>query len=65
MTWVELKARIKQRYIPENSAWATRDKLLRLKHTTSLKEFVKEYARIMLEILDMEESRLYHFMATL
>lgn len=40
---------IKQRFIPRNSVWAARDKLLRLKYTASIRDFVKAYANLMLE----------------
>ncbi|RVW33005.1 hypothetical protein CK203_107568 [Vitis vinifera] len=52
--------------IPEDVAYLARKNLKRLKHTGSIREYVKEFSTLMLEIPNMaEEELLFNFMDNL
>ena len=53
-------------FYPEDVAYLARKNMKRLKHTGSIREYVKEFSTLMLEISNMsEEELLFNFMDNL
>ena len=62
-TWETLKKELKDQFLPTNTAWVAREALKRLRHTGSVREYVKEFSSLMLDIKNMlEEDKLFNFM---
>ena len=65
-TWETLKRELKEQFLPTNSTWLARESLKRLKHTCSVREYVKEFSSIMLDIKNMsDEDKLFNFISGL
>ncbi|RVW82095.1 hypothetical protein CK203_052512 [Vitis vinifera] len=65
-TWEDFKREIKRQFYPEDVAYLTRKSMRRLKHTGSIRDYVKEFSSLMLEIPNMtEEELLFNFMDNL
>ncbi|RVW75829.1 hypothetical protein CK203_055119 [Vitis vinifera] len=65
-TWEDFKREIKRQFYPEDVAYLARKNMRRLKHTGSIREYVKEFSSLMLEIPNMtEEELLFNFMDNL
>ena len=65
-TWDAFKREIKRQFYPEDVAYLARKNMKRLKHTGSIREYVKEFSTLMLEIPNMfEEELLFNFMHNL
>ncbi|KAL6322424.1 hypothetical protein AAG906_008079 [Vitis piasezkii] len=63
---IERDREIKRQFYPEDVAYLARKNLKRLKHTGSIREYVKEFSTLMLEIPNMaEEELLFNFMDNL
>ena len=63
-TWDAFKREIKRQFYPKDVAYLARMK--RLKHTGSIREYVKEFSTLMLEIPNMaEEELLFNFIDNL
>ncbi|KAA0065559.1 uncharacterized protein E5676_scaffold1212G00220 [Cucumis melo var. makuwa] len=54
-TWVALKRELRSQFFLENVEIFARRKLRELKHTDSIREYVKQFAGFMLDIHDMSE----------
>ena len=53
-------------FLPTNTAWVAREALKRLRHTESVREYIKEFSSLMLDIKNMsEEDKLINFMSGL
>lgn len=53
-------------FLPTNTAWVARDALRKLRHTGTVRDYVKEFSSLMLDIKSMsEEDKLYNFIAGL
>jgi hypothetical protein len=66
ITWEDLRKELRDQFLPCNTAWVARDSLKKLKHTTSVREYVKQFSSLMLDIKDMSEAdKLYNFMTGL
>jgi len=62
-TWEAFKGELKKEFYPKNAEEVARKKLRGLKHTGSLKDYVREYFSLMLEIPDMpDKSRFLYFL---
>ncbi|XP_059437724.1 uncharacterized protein LOC132170646 [Corylus avellana] len=60
--WEALRKELRDQFLPCNTAWVARDSLKKLKHTTSVREYVKQFSSLMLDIKDMSEAdKLYNF----
>ncbi|KAL6323857.1 hypothetical protein AAG906_005853 [Vitis piasezkii] len=60
------KREIKRQFYPEDVAYLARKSMKRLKHTGSIREYIKEFSTLMLEIPNMsEEELLFNFMDNL
>ncbi|XP_074315007.1 uncharacterized protein LOC141651185 [Silene latifolia] len=61
-SWDNFKRLFKEQFYPENTDFLARRKLKSLKHTGSIREYVKAYSTCMLEINDMtEKDRVFQF----
>ena len=65
-TWEVLKKEPKQQFWPLNAAWVSREKLKHLKHTGTMREYVKAFTSCLLDIRDMAEAdKLFNFVSGL
>lgn len=65
-TWDEMKAELRRQFLPNNAAWVARDKLRELRHNGSIREYVKEFMSLMLDIDGMsEKDKLFSFISGL
>ncbi|KAL0381184.1 UNVERIFIED_CONTAM: hypothetical protein Sangu_0182700 [Sesamum angustifolium] len=48
-TWEVLKKELKDQFLPCNTSWLARESLRNLKHTGTVREFVKEFSSLMLD----------------
>ena len=65
-TWEAMKAELREQFLPSNTSWSARARLRRLWQTGTVREYVKEFSSLMLDIRDMsEEDRLFNFIAGL
>lgn len=63
-TWETLKRELKEQFLPSNSTWLARESLKRLKHTGSVRDYVKEFSSLMLDIRNMsDEDKLFNFIS--
>ena len=62
-TWADLKKELKAQFLPENVEYMARRQLRDLKHTGTVREYVKQFSALMLDIRDMSENdKLFYFM---
>ncbi|GFS46872.1 hypothetical protein Acr_00g0104510 [Actinidia rufa] len=54
-TWEDFKREIKRQFYPINSEHEARARLRRLSHKSTIREYVKEFSELLLEIPDMTE----------
>ncbi|RVX02929.1 hypothetical protein VitviT2T_020572 [Vitis vinifera] len=65
-TWEDFKREIKKQFYPEDVAYLARKNMRCLKHTGSIRDYVKEFSALMLEIPNMtQEELLFNFMDNL
>ncbi|RVW89090.1 hypothetical protein CK203_040289 [Vitis vinifera] len=65
-TWDEFKREIKRQFYPDDVAYLARKNMRCLKHIGSIRDYVKEFSSLMLEIPNMtEEELLFNFMDNL
>ncbi|KAL2235185.1 UNVERIFIED_CONTAM: hypothetical protein Sindi_1250700 [Sesamum indicum] len=62
-TWALLREAIREQFFPENVEYNARRALRKLEHTGSVREYVKAFSALMLNIRDMSEAdKLFTFM---
>ena len=62
-SWEILKKELKDQFLPTNTAWMARESLKKLKQTGSVRDNVKEFSSLILDIKDMSEvDKLFNFM---
>jgi len=54
-TWGDFKKELRAQFFPENVEFIARRKLRELKHTGTIREYVKQFSTVMLDIRDMSE----------
>ena len=65
-TWEDFKREIMRQFYPEDVAYLARKNMRHLKHTGSIRDYIKEFFLLMLEIHNMtEEDLLFNFMDNL
>ncbi|CAL5390034.1 unnamed protein product [Camellia sinensis] len=65
-TWDGFKKELKKQFYPEDVAYQARKSLKKLKHTSSIRDYVKEFSTLMLEVLSMtDEELLFNFLDNL
>lgn len=61
-TWEDLKKELKAKFYPTNVVYEARKKLRELKHKGNIKEYVKEFTTLVLQIPNLtEEDELFYF----
>lgn len=61
-TWDMLKRELNLQFLPCSNAWIVRDALKKLKQTSSVREYVKQFSSLMLDIKNMyEEDKMLNF----
>ncbi|KAL0421145.1 UNVERIFIED_CONTAM: hypothetical protein Slati_3137400 [Sesamum latifolium] len=62
-TWDVLKKKLKNQFLPCNTSWVARESLQNMRHTGTIRKFVKELCSLLLNVRDMlEEDKLFNFM---
>ena len=65
-TWEDFKREIKRQFYPDGVAYLDRKNMRHLMHISSIRDYVKEFSSLMLEIPNMTEKEfLFNFMANL
>ncbi|KAK4403117.1 hypothetical protein Sango_1052400 [Sesamum angolense] len=65
-TWGVLKKELKDQFLPCNTSWLARESLRKLKHSGTVRDYVKEFSSLTLDIRDMsEEDKLFNFLSGL
>ncbi|RVW19206.1 hypothetical protein VitviT2T_030342 [Vitis vinifera] len=65
-TWEDFRREIKRQFYLEDVAYLARKNMRRLKHTCSIRDYVKEFSSLMVEIPNMtQEELLFNFMDNL
>ena len=63
-TWDQLKEELRMQFLPCNVAWLARESLRKLKHSGSVREYVKAFQSLMLNVKNMsEDDKLFNFMS--
>lgn len=66
VTWELMKKELRAQFLPTNAAWVARRNLKELQHTDTVREYVKQFSSLMLDIKNMsEEDRLFNFISGL
>ena len=62
----DLEERLKDQFLPMNTAWMAREALKKLKQTGSVRDYVKEFSSLILDIKGMfKVDKLFNFMSGL
>ncbi|KAK4388202.1 hypothetical protein Sango_2426800 [Sesamum angolense] len=65
-TWDILKKELKDQFLPCNTSWLARESLRKLKHAGTMRDYVKEFSSLMLDVREMfEEDKLFNFLSRL
>ena len=65
-TWETLKKEIKDQFLPNNSSWMAWESLKHLKQTGTVRDYVKYFNSLMLDIKTMsDDDKLFNFMSGL
>ena len=65
-SWDRLKKELREQFLPSNSSWDARNRLMQLKHVGSVRDYVKDFCSLLLDIRGMsEEDKLYNFLSSL
>lgn len=63
-TWAKLKKEMRDQFLPSNYSWIARDRLKRLRQTGSVRDYIKEFTSLMLDIQNMsDEDKLHNFIS--
>ncbi|KAL2941376.1 Eukaryotic translation initiation factor 3 subunit G [Bienertia sinuspersici] len=54
-TWEGMKGELHRQFLPNNTSWVAREKLRNLKHVTTIRDYVKEFMSLLLDIKGMSE----------
>lgn len=61
-SWEELKKELWDQFLPGDASWVARVTLREFSQTSTVREYVKEFTSLMLDISDMsKEDKLFHF----
>ena len=64
--WETLKKELKEQFLPCNTSWVAKEALRCLKHTSTVRKYVKQFSSLLLDIRDMsEEDKIFNFMLSL
>ncbi|XP_075086298.1 uncharacterized protein LOC142169005 [Nicotiana tabacum] len=59
-SWEGLEKRLKDQFFPSNAGWIARDRLKKLKQTGTVRDYVKDFSSLMLDISNMSEEDKLH-----
>ncbi|XP_075096160.1 uncharacterized protein LOC142174269 [Nicotiana tabacum] len=63
-TWEKLRKEMKDQFLPSNASWLARDRLKCLRQTGTVRDYIKEFTSLMLDIQNMsEEDKLHNFIS--
>ncbi|KAL6312790.1 hypothetical protein AAG906_032960 [Vitis piasezkii] len=63
ITLETLKNELKDQFLPTNTSWVAKESLKRLRHTESVRKYVKEFSSLMLHIKNMSKNdKFFNFM---
>ena len=54
--WDLLKKELKDQFLPNNTDWVARKSLKRIKHSGSVRDYVKEFSSLMLDIKNIVDT---------
>ena len=61
-SWKILKKELNDQFLPTNTTWMAMESLKKLKQTGSVRDYVKEFSSLILDIKDMSEvDKLFNF----
>ena len=61
-TWDTFKKELKDQFLPCNSSWIARESLRHLKHIGTMREYVKQFGSLLLDIKNMsKKDKLFNF----
>lgn len=61
-TWDNFKQELKSQFLPGNTSWQAREAMKNLKQTGSVKDYVKEFCALLLNVRNMsEDDKLFNF----
>ncbi|KAK4422090.1 hypothetical protein Salat_2160000 [Sesamum alatum] len=61
-TWDVLRKELKDQFLPCNTSWLVRELLQKLKHSGTIRDYMKEFSSLMLDIKEMaEKDKLFNF----
>ncbi|KAL0413714.1 UNVERIFIED_CONTAM: Transposon Ty3-I Gag-Pol polyprotein [Sesamum radiatum] len=64
--WDILKKELKDQFLPCNTSWLAMESLRKLKHSGTVRDYVKDFSSLMLDVRDMsEEDKLFNFLSGL
>jgi hypothetical protein len=65
-TWETLKRELKEQFLPNNTSWIAREDLKKLRQDGSVRDYVKKFSSLILDIDNMsEEDRMFNFLSGL
>jgi len=65
-TWETLKRELKEQFLPNNTSWIAREDLKKLRQDGSVRDYVKKFSSLILDINNMsEEDRTFNFLSGL
>lgn len=65
-TFEALKKELKEQFLPLNASWLARESLRNLRQTGTVRDYVKEFSSLLLDIKNMsDEDKLFNFLAGL
>ena len=65
-TWEILKRELKEQFLPNNTSWIAREDLKKLRQDGSVRDYVKKFSSLILDIDNMsEEDRTFNFLSGL
>ena len=65
-TFKVLKKELRDQFLPLNATWVAREALKRQKHTGSVRDYVKEFSFLMLDVKNMlDDDKLFNFFSGL
>ena len=65
-SWEMLKKELKDQFLPNNAAWLARESMKNLRQTGTVRDYVKEFSSLLLDIKNMsDEDKLFNFISGL
>ncbi|KAL0302201.1 UNVERIFIED_CONTAM: hypothetical protein Sangu_3113900 [Sesamum angustifolium] len=66
LQWDVMKKELKDQFLPCNTSWLARESIRKLKHAGIVRDYVKEFSSLMLDVRDMsKEDKVFNFLSGL